>query len=388
MKKWFMTMLVVLVVFGMGACSEKSSSSKDKIKIGAVIDASGGSAPLGKGEEETIKMLVAGVNKDGGINGKKIELISIDSKSDQNEAVLATKKLIEQEKVDAIIGGTISGNSLAMIPLVEKAGIPYISLAASKQVNNPDDGSARKWTFKTAQGDDVVIPKLLEYLKSQGLTEVAWLGVANSYGTSGHEEFEKLSSKYGIHAVIEEEFEATVNDAKAMLTKVKKANPQAIIVWGTAKESAVITKNIRELGMDTPIIESHGIGSQDFIDLAGEAAKGVVFPAGKLLVVDKLDSSDKQKSVLVQYKEAFEKEYKKGPSTFGGHAWDAFQILKQALEKSGTDKEAIRDSFEKTNGFVGISGVFNMSSDDHNGLTSDSLIMVKIDENGKWTVGE
>ncbi|MCI1593512.1 MAG: ABC transporter substrate-binding protein [Heyndrickxia oleronia] len=388
MKKWLMGLMVVLVAFGMSACSEKSASSEDTIKIGAVIDSSGGSAPLGKGEEETLKMLVEQVNEEGGIGGKKIKLISIDSKSDQNEAVLATKKLIDQEKVQAIIGGTISGNSLAMIPLIEKAGVPYISLAASKQVNNPDDGSSRKWTFKTAQGDDIVIPKLLEYLKSQDLTNVAWLGVANSYGTSGHEEFEKLAPEYGIQAIVEEEFEATVNDAKAMLTKVKKENPQAIIVWGTAKESAVITKNIRELGMEMPIIESHGIGSKDFIELAGDAANGVIFPAGKLLVVDELAENDKQKSTLLKYKAAFEKTYNKEPSTFGGHTWDAFHILKIALEKSKGDKAKIRDELEKTQSFIGISGEFNMTSDDHNGLGPDSLIMVKIDDDGKWSIGE
>lgn len=388
MKKWLMGLMVVLVAFGMSACSEKSASSEDTIKIGAVIDSSGVSAPLGKGEEETLKMLVEQVNEEGGIGGKKIKLISIDSKSDQNEAVLATKKLIDQEKVQAIIGGTISGNSLAMIPLIEKAGVPYISLAASKQVNNPDDSSSRKWTFKTAQGDDIVIPKLLEYLKSQDLTNVAWLGVANSYGTSGHEEFEKLAPEYGIQAIVEEEFESTVNDAKAMLTKVKKENPQAIIVWGTAKESAVITKNIRELGMEMPIIESHGIGSKDFIELAGDAANGVIFPAGKLLVVDELAENDKQKSTLLKYKAAFEKTYNKEPSTFGGHTWDAFHILKIALEKSKGDKAKIRDELEKTQSFIGISGEFNMTSDDHNGLGPDSLIMVKIDDDGKWSIGE
>jgi branched-chain amino acid transport system substrate-binding protein len=173
-----------------------------------------------------------------------------------------------------------------------------------------------------------------------------------------------------------------------MLTKVKKENPQAIIVWGTAKESAVITKNIRELGMEMPIIESHGIGSKDFIELAGDAANGVIFPAGKLLVVDELAESDKQKSTLLKYKAAFEKTYNKEPSTFGGHTWDAFHILKIALEKSKGDKAKIRDELEKTQSFIGISGEFNMTSDDHNGLGPDSLIMVKIDDDGKWSIGE
>lgn len=392
MKKWLAALFAVMLITSLAACGgSKGASSGGKggeILIGSIVDASGSAAPLGKGEEETIKMLIDQVNEKGGVGGKKIKLISIDSKSDQNEALLGTKKLIEQEKVTAIIGGTISGNSLAMIPLVEKAEIPYISLAASKQVNNPDDKSSRKWTFKTAQGDDVVIPKLLEYLKNEGLTKVAWLGVANSYGTSGHEEFEKLAGEFGIEAIIEEEFEATVNDAKSMLTRVKKANPEAIVVWGTAQESAIVTKNIREIGIDVPIIESHGIGSKQFIELAGNASNGVVFPAGKLLIVNELDDSDPQKGELLKFKENYEEKYKNAASTFGGHASDAVNILINALEKSGGDKEKLREALEQTQNFIGISGTFNMSADDHNGLKSDSLVMIKINENGEWVKGE
>lgn len=396
MKKWLFGLLVFTLVAALAACGNKEEASggnsesgdnSEEIKIGSIIDASGSAAPLGKPEEETIKMIIDEVNEQGGIDGKKIKLISIDSKSDQNEAVLGMKKLIEQEKVTAIIGGTISGNSLAMIPLAEKAKVPYISLAASKQVNNPDDNSPREWTYKTAQGDDVVIPKLLEYLEVNKLNKVAWLSVANSYGTSGHEEFEKLKDEYGIEAVIEEEFEATVNDAKSMLTRVKKADPQAIIVWGTAQESAVVTKNIREIGLDVPIIESHGIGTKEFIDLAGDSANGVIFPAGKLLVVDELDDSDPQKEELKKFKESYESKYDKAASTFGGHAYDAVHILLDALEEAGTDQEKLRDALENTEGFVGISGVFNMSADDHNGLKSDSLTMIEI-KDGVWTKGE
>ncbi len=398
MRKWFAALLMTLLVLGLAACGEESeatsgnedggNSKEDVIKIGSVIDASGSAAPLGKGKEDTMKMLVKEANANGGINGKQIKLITIDSKSDQNEAVLGIKKLIDQEKVDAIVGGTISGNALAMIPLAEKAGVPFIAFGASVQINKPSDGSARNWTFKTSQGDDIVIPKLLEYLKSEGLTKVAWLGVANSYGTSGHEEFEKIAAEYGIEAIIEEEFEATVNDAKPMLTRVKKENPQAIIVWGTVQESAIVTKNIRELGIDIPIFASHGIGSKQFFELAGDAAKGVVFPGGKLLVAEQLDDSDKQKANIIKYKNDFEKEFNYESSTFGGHAWDAFFMLKEAIESAGTDPEDLRSALESINDFAGISGVFNMTSDNHNGLASDALVMVKIDDDGEWIIAE
>ncbi|WP_252393392.1 ABC transporter substrate-binding protein [Hydrogenibacillus sp. N12] len=366
-----------------GAAVEKPPAAGEPIKIGAFFSASGGAAPLGKPELDTVKMLVDELNQKGGIGGRPVELIAYDDKSDQNEAVLAVKKLIESDKVAAIVGGTISGNSLAVIPQVEKAGVPYLSVAASRQVARPDDGSPRKWTFKTAQGDDIVIDKVLEFLKEQNLTKIAWLNVANAYGSSGRAEFERLAPNYGIEAVAKEEFEATVNDAKAMLTRVKKANPQAIVVWGTVQESAVVTKNIRELGFDVPVIESHGIGNPQFIQLAGEAAENVVFPIGRIVVADQLPDSDPQKATLLEYKKAYEAKYGTAPSTFGGHAWDAFQILVAAIEKAGTDPVAIRDAIEGTKNFVGITGVFNFSPDDHTGLTKDSLVIARV-KNGAF----
>ncbi|WP_445613039.1 ABC transporter substrate-binding protein [Geobacillus sp. YF-1] len=382
----FMTALLFLFLVACGKTTT-SGNGGDEIKIGAIFSASGGAAPLGKPEMETVKMLVKQWNEQGGINGKKIKLIAYDDKSDQNEAVLSAKKLIEQDNVTAIIGGTTSGNSLAMIPQIEKAGIPYISLAASKQIVNPSDGSSRHWTFKTAQGDNIVIQKLLSFLKEKGWLNVAWLNVANAYGTSGHEEFVHYAPEYGVKAVIEEEFEATVDDAKAMLTKVKKANPQAIIVWGTAQESAVVTKNIRQLGIAAPIVESHGIGTKSFIDLAGEAANDVWFPAGRILVADQLPDSDPQKETLLKYKQDFEKAYGYGPTTFGGHAWDAFHLLANAIKEGGTEKEKIRSALENTRKFIGISGVFHMSKDDHTGLDADSLVMVQI-QDGKFVLAE
>jgi branched-chain amino acid transport system substrate-binding protein len=389
MKKWVWLVGLVLALFTISACSDSAAGDEEEIIIGGIFSASGPAAPLGKGEMDTVKMLVDKVNEEGGINGKKIKLISYDDKSDQNEAVLSMKKLIEQEKVHAVIGGTISGNTLAMIPQAEKSEIPFLSLAASKQIHNPDDKSSRKWTFKTAQGDDVVIPKVLQYLKEQGLTKIAWLNVSNAFGTSGHSEFASMAKDFGIEAVVEEEFEATVTDAKAMLTRVKKKNPQAVIVWGTAQESAVITKNIRQIGMDVPIINSHGIGTKQFVELAGSEAEGVIFPAGRLLVAEQLSDDDQQKEKLLNYKKDYESAFNGTPSTFGGHAWDAFYLLLEAIEKAdGTDPEKIRDALEKhTDGFVGISGVFHINEKDHNGLSKDSLIMVKIQDGG-WVINE
>jgi branched-chain amino acid transport system substrate-binding protein len=398
MKKWFAFLLSLMFVFSLTACngsketggktsSNGGSGDSGEIKIGAIFDTSGVAAPLGKGEMDTVQMLADQVNEKGGINGKKIKLIAIDSKSDQNQAVLAMKKVIEQEKVVAVIGGTTSGNSLAMLPIAMKAQIPFISVASSKQINAPDDGSKRDWVFKFAQGDDVVMPKVLDFLEKQGLKKIAWLNVATSYGTSGHEEFKRLVKDYDLNVVIEDEFEATVNDAKAMLTRVKKENPDAIIVWGTVQETSVVVKNIRELGMNIPILGSNGLGSKQFIELAGEAANGVYFPAGKLPVIDQIPDSDVQKEVILNYKTEFEKKFGYPASTFGGHAYDAFMMLTKAIEEKGANPTDIKSYLENVKEFVGVTGVFKMSEKDHNGLGVDSLVMIEI-TNGEWKIKE
>lgn len=393
MKKLSLLILFVfsaILLFGCSSSSESNSnetkSDSDTIKIAAIFSTSGGAAPLGSPGVEAAKMLVDMKNQEGGINGKKIELISYDDKSDQNEAVLAMKKAITQDKVSAVIGGSISGNALAMLPLAEQNKVPFIASAASQQIYQKEDGSPREYVFKVSPDDTHAVDKILQYLKAQGITKVAWLNVANNYGTGGHTQFQKLAPEYGVEAVIEDEFDVTVKDAKPMLTRVKKANPQAIIVWGTVQETSVVVKNIRELGIELPIIGSHGISSVQLFELAGDAANGLILPSAKIIVAEQLPDSDPQKEVLLQFKEQFEKKYNEPVSLFAGHAWDSFVMVTKAIEKVGTDGAAIRDYLENDLGeFVGQDGVFHISPKNHNGLSTEDMVMVKV-ENGKWVL--
>lgn len=408
MKKILFSLFLLMSALFLVACSSSSDSeekdsptasgssnsdsstetSGDPIKIAGIFSASGGAAALGEPEMQTIKMLVEEKNAAGGINGQKIELITYDDKSDQNEAILAMKKALTQDKVSIVIGGTSSGNSLAMLPLAEQNQVPYISVAASKQIYMSEDGKPRKWVFKMPQDDKQAVERILQYLKDKNLTKVAWLNVANSYGTGGHDEFVKNAAQYGVEPVIEDEFEATVADAKPLLTRVKKANPDAIIVWGTVQESAVVIKNIRELALDIPILASHGIATNQFIEVAGAAANDVVLPTGKLLVADSLEDSNPQKELLLAYNKNYTAKYNKPASTFGAYAADAFKIATKAIEAKGSDSAALRDYIEQELGeFVGLTGTFNINADNHMGLSPDSFAMVRIVD-GKWTLEE
>jgi branched-chain amino acid transport system substrate-binding protein len=360
--------------------TSETSSAKEPLKIGAVFSVSGSSSSLGKPEMDTMKMLVDYANASGGFYGHKLELYAYDDKSDQNEAVLIAKKLIEQDKVSVIIGSSNSGNALATIPLVEKGKIPFFAVASSKSINNP----VKKFVFKTVQGDDIAMLKTIDYLKKNNLKNVAWLNVDNSFGSSGLEEFNKQAPAAGIKAVVTDVFEATVNDAKPMLTRVKKANPDAIIIWGTTQEAAVVTKNVRELGIQVPIFESHGVANAQFIELTGDASEGVIFPADRMIVVEQVAKDNPQKKVLEEFKKLFEDKYGYTADTYGGHVWDAFWIIKEAVKTAGTDPVKLRDAIESgTKNFVATGGIYTFSGTDHNGLKADSLSMIQI-KNKKW----
>lgn len=384
--------LLVILIFGLllTGCGgskptqEQNTSTETKVtnepyKIGAVFDISGVSSSLGIPERNTVQMIVDEINKAGGIDGHPIDLIMLDNKSNETESALAVRNLIQQG-VLAIVGPSTSGTSLAMVDAVQKAQIPMVSAAASIKIVAPVN--ERKWLFKTAQSDSLVAEKIATYLKSKGLTKIAFASMNNAFGDSGRAQFEIAAAKAGITILGKEKFEATDTMITSQLTNIKKLNPQAVLCWAIPPSASIFTKNYRDLELTMPLIHSHGIGNKKFIELAGDTANGVIFPVGKLLVAETLPDTDPQKVVLVDYAKNFEAKFG-ARNTFGGHAWDAIKIVVAAIEKAGPDRTKIRDEIEKTQNFNGISGVFNMSPTDHNGLTLDSMVMVEI-KDGKW----
>ncbi|MGE5415177.1 MAG: ABC transporter substrate-binding protein [Acidobacteriota bacterium] len=377
------TIGLMLVLSGCGSDSKTSSdkaTEKEPIKIGAVIDISGPGSSLGVPERDSILMWEKEINDKGGINGRLVKVIIKDNESDETKSVLAIKDLIENEKVVAVAGASQSGTSIAMIDTATKAQIPLVSAAASIKITTPID--QRKWVFKTAPNDSVVAGKVIDYMKSKNMTKVAFLSLNNAFGDSGLAEFSKVAAASGITIVAKEKFGATDVDFTAQLTNIKKAAPQAMLIWAIPPSAALITKQAKDqLGMNIPVIQSHGIANKKFIELAGKSADGVVFPAGKLLVAESLPESDAQKQVLVNYVKGYEKA-DRPRSTFGGHGYDAVLLIGKAIEKAGADPAKIRDELEKMT-MPGISGMFKMTAADHNGIEKSSLVMIEI-KNGKW----
>lgn len=355
-----------------------SAPSKAPYKIGAIFAITGPASPLGTPERDTALLLEEQINKAGGIDGHPIKIIIMDTKSQETDCLLACKSLLDQGVV-AIVGPSQTGESLALLKTVTDEGVPLVSCAAGISIVQP----VKKWVFKTAQSDAHAIGRLIDYMKKKGINKVAMISVANAFGESGKQQLREQAAAAKIKILAEETFNDKDTDMTTQLTRIKAKKPQAVVCWGTNPGPAIVAKNMKQLGMKMPLLMSHGIANKKFIELAGDAADGVIFPAGRLIVVDEIPNTDPQKKTLLQYRSAFRTKFKRDPDTFGGHAWDAIQLVVRALDKVGPNKAKIRDEIEKTKNFVGIGGIFNFSPADHNGLSRSSFVLVTI-KDGKW----
>jgi len=357
----------------------------EPIKIGSILSVTGPAAFLGDPELKTMQMYVEDINKKGGVLGRQLELVHYDDGSDASKANGFAKRLIDDDKVDIIVGGTTTGSTMSMVPLVEKAGVPCISLAGAVVIIEP----VKKWVFKTPHTDRMAAEKVFEDMKKHNITKVALFSETSGFGQSGKKETEGVAAKYGITLVASETYGPKDTDMSPQLTKIRNTpGVQAVFIFGLGQGPAIATKNYKQLGMTLPLYHAHGVASEEFIKLAGTAAEGVRLPAAALLVADKLPDNDPQKAVAEGYAKAFAAKWKSDVSTFGGHAYDGLMLAVDAIKRAGgTDKAKVRDAIESTKGFVGTGGVVNMSATDHLGLDLSAFRMLEI-KNGDWTLAK
>ncbi len=368
-----------LVLFSLAFFLLTGSVFAKTFKIGVLVSITGPTAFLGVPERNTLKMLADKVNKSGGINGNKVKLIIYDTKGSPASTVVLARKLIYSDRVDVIVGPTRSGSTLSIIPLIERSRVPLISMAASHKITQP----VKKWVFKTAPSDSLAVERIYAYMNDHGIKDIAIITATTGFGASGRGELKRLAPKYGIKILADETFGPKDTNMTSQLVKIKNTKGvQAIVCWGTNPGPASVAKEVKQLGIKVPLFMSHGVASKRFIELAGDAAEGIILPAGKLLVADQLPDKDPQKKVLLAYKKMYEAKF--GPvSCFGGHAYDAFNIIKLAIEKGAKDRASLRDKIEETKNYIGITGIFNYSKTDHAGLKPSDFCIVKI-ENGNW----
>ncbi|MBF0287093.1 MAG: ABC transporter substrate-binding protein [SAR324 cluster bacterium] len=367
--------LTVMALFPFGAQAET-------IKIGAILAVTGPASFLGGPESRTLQMLVEEYNAAGGINGNKIELIIKDSGANPAKAISFAKQLIEEEKVFAILGPSTSGETMKIKKIMEQGKTILLSCAAAEVIVNP----VAKYVFKTPQKDSHAVQKIYTTMNDLGIKKIAVLVGNTGFGKAGKGQLLKAAPEYGIDVVISEVYDKKSTDLSAVVAKLMaKKGIQAVVNWSIVPAQGILAKNMRQAGWDVPLFQSHGFGNIKYVQAGGAAAEGIIFPAGRLLVSDVLPDSNPQKSLLMKYKQDYENKFNEPASTFGGHAYDAFMILARAIEKAGTDREAVRDAIENMNGMVGTGGIFNFSPTDHNGLDIDAFAMLTV-KDGKFVL--
>ncbi len=372
--------LAVTAVICLFLAGSAFNAAAEKVyKIGGIFAVTGPASFLGDPEKKSMEMAVEQINQNGGIDGHKLEAVIYDTEGDPSKAVMSVSKLINKDKVLAIIGPSRTPTTLAVIPMIQRAKLPLISCAAGNKIVEP----MKPWVFKTAQSDILAVASIYQHMNKQGYKALGIITVGNAFGESGKEQLLAQAPEYGLQVVRSETFGGKDSDMTAQLTKIRKEAPDAIVCWGTNPGPAVVAKNLEQLDIEIPLYQSHGVASPKFIELAGNAAEDILLPTGKILVADLLPESDPQKEVLTEYINAYENHYNGSVSGFGGYAYDAMHLLAKALDGTGGDRDQIRQNLENIKGHVGVSGVFNFSKSDHNGLNPNAFVMVRI-QNGTW----
>lgn len=357
------------------------AQAQEPIRIGTFLAVTGPAASLGDPEKKTLDLYVEKLNAAGGVLGRKLQLVSYDSAGDGEKARTFVKRLIEQDKVDVIVGGTTTGETMAVVALVEQAGIPFISLAGAVVIIEP----VKKWVFKTPHTDRMACERIFLDMRDRKIERIALISGSGGFDKSMRGECLKVAPTFRVQVLADEAYGGGDTDMTAQLTKIKNTpGVQAVLNAGFGQGPAIVTKNYKQLGIALPLYQSHGVASKEFIKLAGDAAEGVRLPAAAVLSPEQLPAGDRQRGVSLAYKKEYEGRYKQDISTFGGHAYDGLMIAVEAIKRArSTDKAKVRDAIESTKDFVGTGGVVNMSATDHMGLDLTYFRMFEVTK-GNW----
>ncbi|MCK7546343.1 ABC transporter substrate-binding protein [Marinobacter bryozoorum] len=362
-----------------------SAQAAEPIKIGSFLSVTGPASFLGDPELKTLEMYVEKINEEGGVLGRPLELIHYDDVGDASNARNFAGRLIRSDRVDIIVGGSTTGATMAAAPLVKQARIPFISLAGAVTIVDP----VQEWVFKVPQSDRMAAERILWDMRRRGFDKIGLISGTGGFGASGRKQTLAVASEYGIEVVADETYGPSDSDMTAQLTNIRNTEGvDAILNFGFGQGPAIVTKNYASLDIDLPFYQSHGVASNAFLDLAGDAAEGLRLPASPILIPNSLPEDDPQKDVVQSYTQDYRDHWGSRVSTFGGYAYDGLMLAVQAIEAAGTtDKAAVRDELENIMGFVGVTGIFNMAPDDHNGLTPESFRILEV-KDGDWMLVE
>jgi branched-chain amino acid transport system substrate-binding protein len=357
--------------------SRRGEAQGAPIKIGSIFSYTGPAAFLGDRMKRSVELFVEETNKRGGLNGRRIELTVYDAASESTKAVLAAKRLIEQDQVDVIVGdGNRSDIGLALIPSVQRAEVPLMSVSGATALVEPVRD--RAWVFKSTVNDTEVVARLLDFFKKRGIKSVAMLNDTGAFGVSARDQLRAQAPAAGI-TVVYEEFGPTDNDLTTQLTRIRGTSAQAIVCWTVTPAGVVFLKNAQQLGLKQLLVHGFGFVADRYMQLAGEAAEGLLLTSLKFPVADQLPDSDPIKATILDYKARYRAKFNEDTDVYGGQAWDGMGMVAHAITRvGGSERAKIRSGLEENiREYRGVGGIFHFSPQKHWGLAKSDVVMIE-----------
>ena len=364
-----------------------AASAEAQVRIGVTVSATGPAASLGIPEKNTIPLCPKT------IAGKSIEYILLDDATDTTTAVQNTKKLIGENRVDAIIGSTTTPNSLAMIDVFADTETPVISLASSIRIIEPMDAK-KAWSFKTPQTDVMMAGAILEHAAATGVKTLGYIGFNDALGEAFFAEIDKAAQARQIPLIASERYAPKDTSVTGQVLKLVAAKPDAIVIGASGTPAALPASALFERGYKGKLYFNHGVANNDFLRVGGKDVEGAFVPASPVIVAAQLPDTHPAKKRAEEYIKLYEGAYGTGSvAAFGSYAWDACLelanaipvALKSAQPGSVEFRRALRDALENTKNLEVSNGAVNMSKTDHLGLDSRARVMVQV-QNGKWVL--
>lgn len=357
-----------------------------QITVGLTLSSTGPAASLGIPESNTVALLPKEVA------GQKMKYIVLDDGTDTTRAVKNMHKLVSDDNVDVVVGSSVTPASLAMVDIAGETKTPMISVAASAKIVEPVEG-ARKWVFKTPQNDDLMASALAVAMQKQNIKTLGFIGFSDAYGQSWLTQMTKAAKAKGIKIVDAEKFARKDTSVTGQILKLISANPDGILIAASGSPAALPQRELKSRNYKGIIYQTHGAANNAVLRVCGKACNGMFLPAGPLLVADQLPDSNPVKKTAEHYKKLYVAKYGESSfSTFGGHVWDAGQLIIHAIPvalktgaKPGTVqfRSALRDAIENIKNLPASQGVFNMSPTDHAGFDNRARVMIEVVD-GKW----
>jgi branched-chain amino acid transport system substrate-binding protein len=357
--------------------------SAEPVKLGAVFDISGRASFYGNSHRDSALLAVEEINAAGGLKGRPVELIIYDGESDETKSLLALRRLIDQDKVLAVLGPSLTGTVLAAADTINRAGVTSITPAAGVAIVDP----VKPWIFSISQHDRYNVAKGLDWLRNKRLVRLALLSESSALGTQGRDELQAQAPNYGVTIVASETFGDKDVDVTPQLTAIRSQDFDAIVVWGSSATAAIAAKNARQLGIQVPMLQGAGVAGQTFIDTAGSAAETQHLLMTKLVLGDRLPDSDPQKAQITHFQQAFKAKYQRDADGFGANLYDAVYVLVDAMKRAELERKAIRDAVEQTKNYPGVNGGITFGPDRHHGVAAENITVGTV-KDGRFVPAE